>query len=150
MFVLTCLLRSTNTQTLSYSHSSPWAWVTPRVTPCDHLCSTWAPAGLWKSMGWASGFLSSLPQKMKFFERRRMALAYVQYLHSVTPFETSNEHSYKKRKSKRRLTMSIQNSCKTHELSYVCVETRKGQDIAISRASAGTNTNKLCPRSFIC
>ena len=33
-----------------------------------------------------------------------------------------------------------------HELGYVRVETRKRNDIAISRATAGTNTNKLCPR----
>ena len=32
--VCLCLLGSTNTQTLSYSHSSSWAG----VTPCDTLC----------------------------------------------------------------------------------------------------------------
>ena len=76
------LLGSTNTQTLSYSHSSSWLGlhhVTHFATIVFYLGFCWFR---WKSMGELLDYEPSLPQKWIFWEEANGA-GHKQYLHNV-------------------------------------------------------------------
>ena len=117
-----CLLGSTNTQTLSYSHSSSWAW----VTPCDTLCDyRFLLAGFahhhWKSMGELLDYEPSLPQKNEFFERRRMALGINSICTMFTPFR-NEQRAFVHEIHEQRNFYEHREFVQKHELGYVRVE----------------------------
>lgn len=96
-------------------------------------------------MGELLDYEPSLPQKNEFFERRRMALGINSICTMFTPFR-NEQRAFVHEIHEQRNFYEHREFVQKHELGYVRVETRKRNDIAISRATAGTNTNKLCPR----
>ena len=119
--------------------------VTHFATIVFYLGFCWFRAPPLEEHGWAAGLWAIAPSKKWIFWEEANGAGHKQYLHNVYTI------------SKRATSIRARNTWSTEFLWASRIRaktwiglctcwTRKRNDIAISRATAGTNTNKLCPR----
>ena len=118
--------------------------VTHFATIVFYLGFCWFRAPPLEEHGWAAGLWAIAPSKKWIFWEEANGAGHKQYCTMFTPFR-NEQRAFVHEIHEQRNFYEHWEFVQKHELGYVRVETRK-RDIEISRATAGTNTNKLCPR----